>query len=69
MRNMSQKALKIYGRYCHYRPWYVEAAAKEPKDIVILIDISNPMKTALDLAKAAAIVVLETLNPNDRVRF
>ena len=61
--------MTFYGRYCHCRPWYVEAAAKEPKDIVILIDISNPMKAALDLAKAAAIVVLETLNPNDRVRF
>ena len=50
-----------------YRPWFVEAAAQEPKDIVILIDISKSMNATLDLAKAAAIVVLQTLNPNDRV--
>ena len=45
----------------------MEAAVQEPKDIVILIDISKPMNATLDLAKAAAIVVLKTLNPNDRV--
>ena len=46
----------------------MEAAVQESKDIVILIDISKPMNATLDLAKAAAIVVLKTLNPNDRVK-
>ena len=51
------------------RPWYAEAAAQEPKDVVLVIDTSETLEGAsIALAKAAAIIVLETLNPNDRVQ-
>ncbi|ELT90479.1 hypothetical protein CAPTEDRAFT_196424 [Capitella teleta] len=56
-----------------FRPWYVEAATPEPKDVVVVIDISGSMKnlyqkrTLLDIAKEAADTVITTLNPNDRV--
>ena len=51
----------------------METASSEPKDVVIILDKSGSMndnhdgQTLMDIAKAAAITVLETLNPNDRV--
>ncbi|ELU01004.1 hypothetical protein CAPTEDRAFT_222126 [Capitella teleta] len=56
-----------------FRPWYVEAATPEPKDVVIVIDVSGSMggthnkRTLLSIAKEAAKTVIATLNPNDRV--
>ncbi|CAH1777706.1 unnamed protein product, partial [Owenia fusiformis] len=59
-----------------FRPWYVESATPEPKDVVIVIDKSESMATVvphgrsmsrLDVAKDAAKSVLDTLNPLDRV--
>ena len=58
-----------------HRPWYVAAAVPEPKDVVIVIDRSGSMlsavrgtgRTRLDIAKEAVNIVLDTLNPTDRV--
>ncbi|XP_077996465.1 VWFA and cache domain-containing protein 1-like [Glandiceps talaboti] len=56
-----------------FRPWYVEAVSPEPKNLVVVIDRSASMeikygrKTLMQIAIDAAITVLETLNPNDRV--
>ncbi|KAJ7382932.1 hypothetical protein OS493_031707 [Desmophyllum pertusum] len=52
-----------------YRPWYVETATPEPKDVVLVIDTSGSMSTTLmNVAKEAANTVLSTMNPRDRVR-
>ena len=51
----------------------METASPDPKDVVIVIDRSGSMnagsgsQTLMEIAIAAAITVLETLNPNDRV--
>ncbi len=51
-----------------FRPWYVETATPEPKDVVLVIDTSGSMGTTLlNLAKEAAKTVLNTMNPRDRV--
>ena len=51
-----------------YRPWYVETATPEPKDVVVVIDRSGSMGTSrMNIAKEAAITVLSTMNPRDRV--
>ncbi|XP_062512839.1 VWFA and cache domain-containing protein 1-like isoform X2 [Corticium candelabrum] len=56
-----------------FRPWYVAAAVPEPRDIVIVIDQSGSMsnrvgsKSRMNLAKEAAKIVLDTLNPHDNV--
>ena len=58
-----------------HRPWYVEAMTPEAKDVVIILDISGSMRstipehgtTYLQLAQTAAISVLGSLNPIDRV--
>ena len=51
-----------------FRPWYVETATPEPKDVVLVIDTSGSMITALmNVAKEAAKTVLNTMNPRDRV--
>ncbi|XP_077862112.1 VWFA and cache domain-containing protein 1-like [Saccoglossus kowalevskii] len=56
-----------------YRPWYVEAATPEPKNVVIVIDTSASMeeetngKTLMQIAIDAAITVLDTMNPSDKV--
>ena len=51
-----------------FRPWYVETATPEPKDVVLVIDTSGSMTTALmNVAKEAAKTVLSTMNPRDRV--
>ena len=61
---------------CHHviRPWYVEALTPEAKDVVILLDVSESMRTDtsgnsnnLAMAKTAVIAVLSTLSPRDRV--
>ncbi|XP_063407199.1 VWFA and cache domain-containing protein 1-like [Mytilus trossulus] len=55
-----------------FRPFYVSTATPVQKDVVVVIDKSGSMssrhnsKTLLQIAKEAAISVLETLNPNDR---
>ena len=59
------------------RPWYVETATPEPKDVVIVIDRSSVMqlqsssdqKTLMDVATEAARTVVDTLTPNDRVSW
>ena len=50
------------------RPWFV-AASSGPKDVVIVLDVSGSMSNfgRLDLAKKAAITVVETLTISDRV--
>lgn len=49
------------------RPWYVEAATPEPKDVVLVIDTSSSMGTNLmNVAKEAAKTVLSTMNSRDR---
>ena len=50
------------------RPWFV-AASSGPKDVVIVLDVSGSMSDygRLDLAKKAAITVVETLTISDRV--
>ncbi|ELU16027.1 hypothetical protein CAPTEDRAFT_193020 [Capitella teleta] len=56
-----------------FRPWYVEAATPESKDVVVVIDTSGSMsnpyssRVLMDIAKEAANTVITTLNPNDRV--
>nr|XP_006815782.1 PREDICTED: VWFA and cache domain-containing protein 1-like [Saccoglossus kowalevskii] len=56
-----------------FRPWYVEAATPEPKNVVIVIDTSGSManlhsgKSLINIAIDAAITVLDTMNPNDKV--
>ncbi|VDI58540.1 Hypothetical predicted protein [Mytilus galloprovincialis] len=55
-----------------FRPFYVSTATPVQKDVVVIIDKSGSMsdthnsKSLLQIAKEAAISVLETLNPNDR---
>ena len=51
-----------------FRPFYVETATPEPKDVVFVIDTSGSMHgNKILLAKAAAKTVLSTMNPRDRV--
>ena len=51
-----------------FRPFYVETATPEPKDVVLVIDRSGSMAgEQLTLAKEAAKTVLRTMNPRDRV--
>jgi len=51
-----------------YRPFYVETATPEPKDVVLVIDTSGSMSgNQIVVAKAAAKTVLSTMNPRDRV--
>ncbi|XP_070573521.1 VWFA and cache domain-containing protein 1-like [Ptychodera flava] len=54
-------------------PWYVEAATPEPKSLVIVIDKSGSMnahygrQTIMQVAIDAAITVLDTTNPGDKI--
>ena len=51
-----------------FRPFYVETATPEPKDVVLVIDTSGSMYgNRITVAKAAAKTVLSTMNPRDRV--
>ncbi|KAK3087851.1 hypothetical protein FSP39_011482 [Pinctada imbricata] len=58
-----------------FRPFYVSTAMQTPKDIVVVMDTSDSMqgtlsgKVLLKIAKEAAITVIKTLNPIDRVGF
>ena len=51
-----------------YRPFYVETATPEAKDVVLVVDISASMTgEKLYIAKEAANTVLDTMNPKDQV--
>lgn len=58
-----------------WRPWYYGTASGSAKDILILIDISTTMErtygtsgdSKLKVAIMAAMTIVETLTPNDRV--
>ena len=51
-----------------YRPFYVETATPEAKDVVLVMDTSFSMTgDKLKVAKEAAITVLDTMNPKDQV--
>ena len=51
-----------------FRPFYVETATPEAKDVVLVMDTSWSMTgEKLDVAKEAAITVLDTMNPKDQV--
>ena len=51
-----------------YRPFYVETATPEAKDVVLVIDSSVSMTDKkFTIAKKAAKTVLESLNPKDQV--
>ena len=51
-----------------FRPFYVETATPEPKDVVLVIDTSGSMHgNRILVAKEAAKTVLNTMNPRDRV--
>ena len=51
-----------------YRPWYVESATPEAKDVVLVIDSSASMTgNKFTIAKKAAKTVLDSLNPKDQV--
>lgn len=52
-----------------FRPWYVQASAPIPKDIVIVVDMSGSMEKENRMRAAihAADTILESLSPNDRV--
>ena len=51
-----------------YRPYYVETATPEAKDVVLVIDTSASMVgEKMYIAKEAAKTVLDTMNPKDQV--
>ena len=51
-----------------FRPFYVETATPEPKDVVLVLDTSGSMSgSRLTVAKEAAKTVVSTMNPRDRV--
>ena len=51
-----------------FRSWYVETAAPQPKDIVIVFDRSESMGTKrMRTAQEAAKTLIGTFNPSDRV--
>ena len=53
-----------------FRPWY-STAATNPKLLIVVIDVSGSMSISgrIDLAKDAALAVLDTLTWNDDVGF
>ena len=60
--------VKCDGYDPRFRPFYVETATPEAKDVVLVIDTSFSMVgDKLDTAKEAAKTVLDTLNPKDQV--
>eukprot|EP01006_Ploeotia_vitrea_P051384 TRINITY_DN67553_c14_g3_i1.p1 TRINITY_DN67553_c14_g3~~TRINITY_DN67553_c14_g3_i1.p1 ORF type:complete len:1249 (-),score=652.98 TRINITY_DN67553_c14_g3_i1:2425-6171(-) len=52
-----------------FRPWYVQSSSSKGKDVVIIIDQSGSMSLSGRMAAArnAAVTVLQTLNPSDKV--
>lgn len=63
------KQMPVNNRNLYFRPYYVETVTPTPKDLVLVLDRSESMKTfnIMNLAKEAAKTVIGTLNPNDRV--
>ncbi|PFX25481.1 VWFA and cache domain-containing protein 1 [Stylophora pistillata] len=50
------------------RPWYVETAIPEPKDVVLVVDTSGSIGTNLmNITKEAAKILFSTMNPRDRI--
>ena len=50
-----------------YRPFYVETATPEAKDVVLVMDTSQSMSAdQLSDAKEAANTILDTMNPKDQ---
>ena len=51
------------------RPWYVTTATPSPKNVLILLDSSSSMgyHNNLDVAKQTAKIVVNALNPEDKV--
>lgn len=53
-----------------FRPFYVETATPEAKDVVLVMDTSWSMNgEKLKVAREAAKTVLDTMNPKDQVRI
>ena len=50
-----------------FRPFYVETATPEAKDVLLLIDTSDSMEGNMKIAKEAAKTLLDTMNPKDQV--
>ncbi|KAL9960915.1 hypothetical protein ACROYT_G034423 [Oculina patagonica] len=52
-----------------FRPFYVETATPEPKDVVLVIDRSGSMREEgrIKVAREAAKTLLSTMNPRDRI--
>ncbi|KAL9960914.1 hypothetical protein ACROYT_G034422 [Oculina patagonica] len=52
-----------------FRPFYVETATPEPKDVVLVIDKSGSMREEgrIKVAREAAKTLLSTMNPRDRI--
>ncbi|KAL9960900.1 hypothetical protein ACROYT_G034408 [Oculina patagonica] len=60
--------VKCDGYDPRFRPFYVETATPEAKDVVLVMDTSSSMTgDKLDVAKEAAKTVLDTMNPKDHV--
>lgn len=62
--------------YFTVRPWYVETNVPAPKQLVLMVDISNSMRkstangeTLMRLAHQAAKTVINTLNAKDKVNL
>jgi len=59
-------------RHVRCRPFYVEMASPQPKDLVVVVDTSGSMssyhyrRTLIAIAIEAASTVVDTLGPNDR---
>ncbi len=61
--------VKCDGYDPRFRPFYVETATPEAKDVVLVMDTSSSMTgDKIDVAKEAAKTVLDTMNPKDHVR-
>ncbi|XP_078384871.1 VWFA and cache domain-containing protein 1-like [Oculina patagonica] len=52
-----------------FRPFYVETATPEPKDVVLVIDRSGSMREEgrIKVAREATKTLLSTMNPRDRI--
>ena len=56
-----------YPYYCFLRPWYVKGATSSYRDIVIVIDMSEAMRSNKELVIESTHSILGSLSPNDRV--
>ncbi|XP_068714501.1 VWFA and cache domain-containing protein 1-like [Montipora foliosa] len=50
-----------------FRPFYVETAIPEAKDVLLVIDTSRSMEGNMKIAKEAAKTLLDTINPKDQI--